>query len=28
MATKHDTPGLAAMARITSKRGNDKTVKR
>jgi predicted transposase YbfD/YdcC len=28
MAEKHDFPGLAAVARITSKRGRDKTVQR
>lgn len=28
MAQKHDFPGLKAVARITSKRGNDKTVER
>ena len=28
MAKKHDFPGLKAVARITSKRGNDKTVQR
>lgn len=28
MAEKHKFPGLAAVARITSKRGNDKTVQR
>ena len=28
MSQKHDFPGLKAVARITSKRGNDKTVER
>jgi predicted transposase YbfD/YdcC len=28
MAEKHDFPGLKAVARITSKRGRDKTVQR
>ena len=28
MAQEHDFPGLKAVARITSKRGNDKTVER